>query len=230
MRHSLLLLAILSLACAITAPFIRSWEPERQWLFFRAVLINSSIVLCVGVAICLRRFQVEKKCRPIMVVKITHRVGWVRGPVSWLMVFLLPASIVYSGYVASVPTAGFATPSFVTLSPYIMSANFAFLLVPNLLRLCWNLGFHSIEIGEHGIIAASTVFQPWSALRSVTWNREDGLFSWRLKAYYYQQRPLQIPHEYRDQLDAILKRSGLIPAETTTPTAPGSEAMAAFVK
>jgi hypothetical protein len=212
LRGSILIVAILSFACAVIAPSVRAWDSKRQFqLGCAAVVLLLSVTVTTGFA-CYRRRRAERNCRPIVRVPSPYFRRWMGLPV-WLLACITIAHLGALLYILSFPVQIIRPAYFLKLFCVIACGMY----VKNLLLKVWWGQWNQFDIGENGIIVFTYTFHPWKKLSKIFWDREAGKFTWGHSLSDRRFAPLQIPPEHRENLDAILKRHKLVASANNEP-------------
>ena len=212
LRGSILIVAILSFACAVIAPSVRDWDWKRQLhLGCAVVLLLACIAASTGFA-CYKRRRAERDCRPIVRVPSPYFRRWMGLPV-WLLACITIAHLGALLFILSFPIRVLRPASYF-LNLFLVIA--CGLYVKNLLlKVWWGEQLNQFDIGENGIIVFNYTFHPWSKVSKIFWDREASMFTWGYSISDKRFAPLQIPPEHREDLDAILKRHKLVEAVVT---------------
>ena len=209
LRSIVLFTVAAAIGCAAMAPQFRQWEPVQQWHFLKVIagLISTGIV--VALVFCGLRLRAERVCQPVFSILAPYAryyrpwISFSMG-IMWsgLLIFYFSLFIVRVTQLTAVTRyqpqfISFTMPAFATIY-----ATVAFI------QYWWGYRNRLIEFGLHGIIRQGIISRSWLSVRNIEWNATTG----ELKGSFgfFPRMPLEVPLEYREQLNQILRANNLL--------------------
>jgi hypothetical protein len=196
LRQLLLVMLAVALVSPLLPAVMPDWTPE-QWrvfdLFMAALLVP---LIAAAISGCLKRRRVERPAGLERASLPRRRIyGWneLFALLFWPWILFIHLSemmneIRFAGRVVDW-SLFFWTP--------LLGAYLGWML----LRLWWNVG--QFELCERGVILDALAFRPWSAVRTLRWNRvkKDTL----MLDFGGPVRELPVPPKAAERVDAFLK-------------------------
>jgi hypothetical protein len=207
LRSIVLFTVAAAIGCAAMAPQFRQWEPVQQWHFLKAIAGIISIGIVVALVFCGLRLRAERVSQPVFSILAPY-AGYYRPWISfsmgimWFGLLILYFLLFMVTHLTAVTSY---QPQFIRFTIPAFGAIYATVAF---IQYWWGYRNRLIEFGLHGIIRQGIVSRSWSSVRNVEWNPTTG----ELKGNFgfFPRMPLEVPPEYREQLNQILHANNLL--------------------